>query len=80
LAEKLSRCAQCGLRKAQKMAEPNPEFECLAFAIQAGEECIIVPAEYAIVGTKGIFVRDRHLRVSLLVTEFVSPSGKSHGI
>jgi hypothetical protein len=24
---------------------------------------VIVPAEYAIVGTKGAFVRDRHLRV-----------------
>jgi len=87
---------------------------------------MFVPAEYAIVGTKGTFVRDRHLRVrtpvvvrvwkdqmavsllgvicanyedlgfaihytektesaalqlvTLLVTEFVSPSSKSYGI
>jgi hypothetical protein len=45
------------------MAEPNPGFAGVAFTIQAEEERIIVPAEYAIVGAKGIFVRDRHLRV-----------------
>ena len=45
------------------MAEQKTEFADLAITIQAGEECILVPGEYAIVGTKGIFVRDRQLGV-----------------
>jgi hypothetical protein len=45
------------------MVERNAEFADLAITIQAGEECIFVPGEHAIVGTKGIFVRDRQLGI-----------------
>lgn len=45
------------------MAEEKVEFSGFAITIQAGDECILVPGEHAIVGAKGIFVRDRQLDV-----------------
>jgi hypothetical protein len=45
------------------MSEPEAERSRFIVRIQAGEECFSVPCERAIVGTKGIFVRNLQLVV-----------------
>jgi hypothetical protein len=71
LAERLWKYAQGWSRKAQKMTEETAEFSGFAITIQAGDECLLVPGEHAIVGAKGIFVRDRQLGVGTPVVVHV---------
>jgi hypothetical protein len=47
------------------MAEHKVESLRLVMTIKAGEQCFFVPGERAIVGTKGIFVRNLQLVVGL---------------
>jgi len=53
------------------MAEEKAEFSGFAITIRAGDECILVPGEHAIVGAKGIFVRDRQLGIGTPVVVHV---------
>jgi hypothetical protein len=45
------------------MSEPEAERSRFVVRIQAGEECFSVPCERAIVGMKGLFVRNLQLVV-----------------
>ncbi len=63
MAGRLWKCAHCLSSERHRKAEPKVARSRFVVKIQAGDNCLSVPCERAIVCTKGIFVRKLQLPV-----------------